>query len=84
MSHMTTYKAQACGDTLRLEVPIDVEGLRVQANASMPASQIQTNEILISYISNSSNINFDFRLCEFQLYSHTLYLDIASTYQDVI
>jgi len=49
-----------------------------------PHHKYKTNEMLVSFITGSNNVNFDFRFREFQLYSHTQYLDTASIYQDRI
>jgi len=42
-----------------------------------PNHKYKTNEILVSYITGSSNVNFDFQFREFQLCSHTQYRDIV-------
>jgi len=47
-----------------------------------PRHKYITNKILISYITDSNDVNFDFRLCKFQLYNLTKYLGTARIYQD--
>jgi len=63
---------------------LDVEELRRSLMPVCPHHKYKTNETLISYITGSSNVNFDFQFREFQLYNHTQYLDIARINQDRI